>query len=278
MKKKYIFILLVLAIMIFLIIMIIINKNDKNKASNNEGGYIEMTEKKQDDFQIDLVYHSPSNRNIHYHAYIPENIDELNNIRMYITLPGWEGLYFQGVGTNLKYEDFAFTAKELNSNMIILAPQLDDWGKQSASDTIELTEYYKEQYNVDKIYINGYSGGGETLSLVLEEKPELYNKALLVSSQWDGKYDNLIKSETQVYLFTGENDSYYGSSSFKKTYKELYDLYSKKGLSKEEIEKILILDIKNHEYFTSHGFNDEHGGGNLAAHEEKIMKWLLELE
>lgn len=276
MKKKYIVILLI--IIIFLTIIFILNRNKFTKSSiNKEEGYIEMSEKKQNDFQIDLVYHSPKNRNIHYHAYISDNIEELDNIKMYITLPGWEGLYFQGVGANL-VEDFAFIAKELNPNMIILAPQLDDWGKQSASDTIELTEYYKKLYNVDRIYINGYSGGGETLSLVLEEKPELYNRALLVSSQWDGKYTNLIKSETPVYLFTGENDDYYGLDNFKKTYKELYDLYSKKGLSNDEIKKILILDIRKHEYFTSHGLNNEHGGGNLAAHEEKIMKWLLELE
>ena len=268
MKKKYLVLLLIIVIIVLILVLITILLITKNGKSNN---------KKLDDFQIDLVYNSPKNRNIHYHAYIPDNIEKLGNIKMYITLPGWEGLYFQGVGANL-VEDFAFTAKELNKDMIILAPQLNDWGKQSASDTIELTEYYKELYKVDRIYINGYSGGGETLSLVLEEKPELYNRALLVSSQWDGKYDNLIKSETPVYLFTGENDSYYGSSSFKKTYQELYNVYSKKGLSKEDIDKILILDIKNHEYFTSHGVNDEHAGGNLAAHEESIMKWLLELD
>lgn len=277
MKKKYILAALLIIVVLFIVIFFLNRNKDIKSTTNNEGGYIEMSDKKQDDFQIDLVYHSPKNRNIHYHAYIPENIDKQEIIKMYITLPGYEGLYFQGVGANL-VEDFVFTSKELNPNMIILAPQLDDWGRQSASDTIELTEYYKQKYNVDRIYINGYSGGGETLSLVLEDKPELYNSALLVSSQWDGKYDNLIKSETPIYLFTGENDDYYGSDNFKKTYKELYDLYSKKGLSNDEINRILILDIRKHDYFTSHGLNNEHGGGNLAAHEESIMKWLLELE
>ena len=47
---------------------------------------------------------------------------------MYITLPGWEGLYFQGVGVNL-VEDFGYISKELNKDMIILAPQLNDWDK-----------------------------------------------------------------------------------------------------------------------------------------------------
>ena len=51
-----------------------------------------------------------------------------------------------------------------------------------------------------------------------------------------------------------------------------------KGLSKEEIDETLILDVRNHEYFTSHGVGDEHGGGSLAAHEKSIMNWLLEIE
>lgn len=111
---------------------------------------------------------------------------------MFITLPGYEGLYFQGVGVNLEYEDFAFTARDINSNMINLAPQLDDWGETSARDTIALTRYYQDTYNIEKTYIEGYSGGGETLSLVLDRAPELYDAALMVSSQWDGGYDRVV--------------------------------------------------------------------------------------
>ena len=59
--------------------------------------------------------------------------------------------------------------------MIIVAPQLNDWGQTSADQTIELTQYFLTHYiiNPSKIYINGYSGGGETLSLVLAKQPEL---------------------------------------------------------------------------------------------------------
>ena len=53
--------------------------------------------------------------------------------------------------------------------MIIVAPQLNDWGQTSADQAIDLTEYFLRHYKIDpsKVYINGYSGGGETLSLVL---------------------------------------------------------------------------------------------------------------
>ena len=70
----------------------------------------------------------------------------------------------------------------------MLAPQLEDWREPSVNQTIALVEYFLSAYRIDpeKVYINGYSGGGETLSLVLEKRPELFAAALHASSQWDG--------------------------------------------------------------------------------------------
>ncbi len=38
-----------------------------------------------------------------------------------------------------------------------------DWGETSADQTIALTRYLLNYYNIDKnlVYANGYSGGGE---------------------------------------------------------------------------------------------------------------------
>lgn len=277
--------LLIVIGMIFIIVIAVvlfllnrdINNNDSNNNLNNKenSGSVTNSNIEENDFKIDLVYHSAEGRDIHYSAYIPDNIDNLDSVSMFITLPGWEGLYFQGVGVNLEYEDFAFTARNINPNMIILAPQLDDWGEQSAKDTIALTEYYQNTYNIDKTYIEGYSGGGETLSLVLDENASLYDSAMIVSSQWDGGYDSVIEEEIPLYLFIGEDDDYYGSTNFKETYQELYDLYVEKGLSKNQIDDILILDVRDENYFSNHGYSSQHAGGGEVAHEENIMKWLL---
>lgn len=185
MKKSLIVIIGIILIVVVLLVVFLFNREDLsiNNMNNEENGNITNSDVEKDDFKIDLVYHSDEGRDIHYSAYIPDNIDELDRVNMFITLPGYEGLYFQGVGANLEYEDFAFTARDLNNNMIILAPQLDDWGEQSARDTIALTRYYQDAYNIDKTYIEGYSGGGETLSLVLDSAPELYDAALMVSSR-----------------------------------------------------------------------------------------------
>ena len=54
---------------------------------------------------------------------------------------GYDGLYFQGVGKNIRTEDFVFETQKYNDKMIIAAPQLSDWGNTSAEQTIALTEY-----------------------------------------------------------------------------------------------------------------------------------------
>lgn len=69
--------------------------------------------------------------------------------------------------------------------MIIISPQLDDWGEESANDTIALVEYFLNNVNIDesKVYISGASGGGETLSIVLGKRPDyLHLHYLLVAS------------------------------------------------------------------------------------------------
>ena len=97
----------------------------------------------------------------------PESYDGTKAYALYFTLPGYEGLYFQGVAANIRSEDFGFEAQKYNSEMIIVAPQLNDWGETSADQTIALVEYFLEHYNIDqeKVYASGYSSGGETMSI-----------------------------------------------------------------------------------------------------------------
>ena len=66
-------------------------------------------------------------------------------------------------------------SQEYDPEMIIVAPQLSDWGETSADQTIALVEYFLENYNIDeeRVYAEGYSGGGETLSQVMGKRPDL---------------------------------------------------------------------------------------------------------
>lgn len=229
-------------------------------------------------FVLDNVYHSESNGDIHYNLYVPESYDGSRPYALFVSLPGYEGLYFQGVGTNIRAEQFVFEAQKYNSEMIIVAPQLSDWGNTSANQTIALTEYFLSAYNIDasKVYANGYSGGGETLSLVMAKKPELFTAVLHVSSVWDGELEPLAESKTPVYFAIGESDEYYGSARIQATYETLCGLYRAQGLSNEQIRELAVLDVKSAEYFAEHGVGNQHGGGGLFAYDSGIMGWLFQ--
>lgn len=182
-------------------------------------------------FVIDNVLHSPGDGDIHYNVYIPESYDGSRPYALYVTLPGYEGLYFQGVAANLKSEAFGFEAQKYNSEMIILAPQLSDWGETSANQTIALTEYFLNTYNIDstRVYGSGYSGGGETMSIVMGKRPELFTAYLQVSSQWDGAYEPVTARRLPVYLAIGRSDEYYGSEPTQRAYDTLHDLYRRRA-------------------------------------------------
>lgn len=248
----------------------------QSTETSEVNGNIEIGTTIQRGFIIDNIFHSETQGDIHFASFYPEGYDETKEYAIYFALPGWEGLYFQGVGANL-VEPFPFEAQKYNEDMIIISPQLDDWGEESANDTIALVEYFLDNYNIDraKVYISGVSGGGETLSIVLGKRPELFTSALYVSSQWDGDYEIFANARTPLYMVIGENDSYYGSTKTKNAYNTIHNLYEEQGLSEGEINDILVLDVKDHDYFTSRGYSDEHAGCGSFAYEENIMNWVF---
>lgn len=105
------------------------------------GDYVTEGAESYRDFVVDSVLHSDSAGDIHYCVSIPNEYDKSEAYSLYITLPGYQGLYFQGAAMNIRTEEFAFEARKYYDNMIILAPQLEDWGETSARKTIALTEY-----------------------------------------------------------------------------------------------------------------------------------------
>ena len=247
-----------------------------SEMSETSDAVTEGTEEYRD-FSLDNVLHSENDGDIHFNLYVPDSYDGSEPYALFFTLPGYEGLYFQGVGENLYSETFGFEAQNYIPDMIIVAPQLSDWGETSANQTIALVEYFLENYNIDesRVFAEGYSGGGETMSLVMGKRPELFTAYLQCSSQWDGVYDPVVESRTPVYFVIGEEDEYYGSGPTREAYEALHDRYLEEGLSEEEIDALIVLDIKDGEYFTSRGVTVQHEGGGLFAQDEEIMGWLF---
>lgn len=252
-------------------------ENTDFSSESGETGYVTEGTEIYRGFVVDNVLHSANEGEIHFNVYIPESYDGGTPYALYFTLPGYEGLYFQGAGVNIQSEEFGFEAQKYNPQMIVVAPQLNDWGETSADQTICLVEYFLQQYNIDKskVYGNGYSGGGETMSIVMGKRPELFTAYLHVSSQWDGAYEPVVEQRLPVYFAIGRSDEYYGSEPTQRAYDTLHALYEEQGLSDDEIDKLLVLDIKEHDYFTERNVSNEHGGGGLFAYDEEIMGWLF---
>lgn len=249
-----------------------------NQSSSSKAYNVEQGTSKYRDFVLDNVLHSETEGDIHYNVYIPEDYDGTESYALFMTLPGYQGLYFQGVGQNVMMEEFGFMARDYIPKMIIVAPQLNDWQDTSARQTIALTEYFLDTYNIDRsrVYAEGYSGGGETMSRVMGMRPDLYTAYLQCSSQWDGNYTEVVKARVPVYFAIGEKDEYYGSEPSRNAYNAIHKLYEQEGLSNSEIDRLLVLDIKPTSYFSSEGISNQHGyGGYLFVRDKNIMGWLF---
>lgn len=225
------------------------------------GGYV-LTEGSQTDrgFVVDDALQTPSGRTLHFSLHVPDSYDGSVPYALYVAYP--------------------FVANDYIADMIVASPQLDDWGEQSASDVVELTEWLLGAYSIDAdhVYLSGCSGGGETISIVLGTRPELYRRALHTISRWNGDIETLTAAEVPVYMAIGENDDYYGSGPAREAYEEIRAAHRARRLSEERISELVVLDVKPTSYFTERGFAadaGQHGaGGYLFARDEDIMGWL----
>lgn len=238
-------------------------------------------------FKLDEVLNTEEMGDIHYNLYVPEDYNSNYKYALHIALPGWEGLYFQGVGEDLRWEYMPFESVKYSKDMIVASLQLNDWEMTSAQQTVILTEYLMEEFSIDKnrVYLTGYSGGGETLSLVMEIRPELFSAALFMSSKWDGDPARLVEAKTPLYIFTSEHDSYYGSEPAILAWQLIHDQYISAGLTENEINNILVLDVREDAWFDktlgiyspeNRDNIDYHGAGIFVAFDENVMRWIFE--
>ncbi len=234
-----------------------------------------------DGFRMDNVLRFPDGTDdLHFHLYIPDTYTGYEEYALYIALPGYGGFYFQGVGENLRKEGLATEGKYYNDKMIIAAPQPEDWEEMSMRQTIGLTEYMLEHFCIDrsKVYIAGYSSGGQTMSLAVSERPDLYTAALILSSWWEGDIEPVADAHVPVYFAQGTDDELYGSSYTWDTYNEFRKYYIKENLPHSRIIQLVVIDLKDSDYFREYGYSSQHVGGLLFAYDEDIMGWLFSQE
>ena len=215
---------------------------------------------------------------IHYSYYLPEDYDESKTYPLVMTMPGYGMMWFgeDSSGSNLEWNGFRVWT-ELEEDMIVVSAQLTDWHETSARQATQLTEYFIQNFSVDKsrVYAAGYSAGGETMSQAVSMRPDLYAAYLHGASQWDGAYEPIAQNDVAVYIFMAENDEYYGSAKARSAYDGLQAAYREKGYTDEQIDELLILEIPDNEYFNSRGIYNYHGGGNVVFDDETVLNWIL---
>ena len=214
---------------------------------------------------------------IHYSYYLPEGYNQRKTYPLVVTMPGYDMMWFgeDSSGSNLNWKGFRVWT-ELPEDMIVVSAQLTDWHETSARQAIELTEYFIENFSVDKsrVYAAGYSAGGETMSQAVSMRPDLYAAYLHGASQWDGDYQSIAQNDVAVYIFMAENDEYYGSAKARSAYDGLQAAYREKGYTDEQIGERLVVEIPDNEYFNSRGIYNYHGGGTILFDDENILNWI----
>ena len=214
---------------------------------------------------------------IHYSYYLPEGYNQRKTYPLVVTMPGYDMMWFgeDSSGSNLNWKGFRVWT-ELPEDMIVVSAQLTDWHETSARQAIELTEYFIQNFSVDKsrVYAAGYSAGGETMSQAVSMRPDLYAAYLHGASQWDGDYQSIAQNDVAVYIFMAENDEYYGSAKARSAYDGLQAAYREKGYADEQIGERLVVEIPDNEYFNSRGIYNYHGGGTILFDDENILNWI----
>ena len=227
---------------------------------------------------MDNVLHAGDAGDVHFHIYVPDSYDGSKPYPLFLTMSGYGGMYFQGAGANLTEEPFALWARQQYPDMIIVAPQMEAWGETYADQVLALMDYLLSAYRVDenRIYAEAFSAGGVTMSFVLEQRPDLFCAYLHCCSSWPADPTPVAKTRLPVYIAVGEQDEYFGSEPSREIYEELQELYRQQGLSGEEIDRLLVLDVKNDAYFSERGVEKQHEGGVLFGEDPEIMGWLFE--
>ena len=279
----------VLSVAILIVSLMITACSANQSINNSESGNIsvstpaeseESNETEKSSEKTGIIAEQILNGNdgeIHYSYYLPSDYDESKTYPLVMAMPGYDMMWLgeDSSGSNLNWKGFRVWT-ELPEDMIVVSAQLTDWHETSARQAIELTEYFIENFSVDKsrVYAAGYSAGGETMSQAVPMRPDLYAAYLHGASQWDGDFEPIAQYDVAVYIFMAENDEYYGSEKARSAYEGLQAAYRQKGYSDEQISKRLVVEIPDDEYFNSRGIYNYHGGGTILFDDENILNWI----
>ena len=231
-------------------------------------------------FTIDSVF-AGRQGDIHHSYYLPPDYDPARSYPLVVTLPGYGGLLHslddEARGVNVFSDRNALAWAQAEEDVIVLAPQLAG-GSATAAQIIELTEHFLGQYAVDRdrVYAIGYSAGGEMMSRVLNSRADLFAAYVHASSRWNGSYDDVVANRLPSYVFMAENDEYYGPQRAREVHENLSSRYTAQAPTSDEIDRLVILDLPDNQYFNAQGIDYYHDGGQVVSDKKEIVNWVLD--
>ena len=84
-----------------------------------------------------------------------------------------------------------------------------------------------------------------------KKNQQTINQVQTVQQKTDEKKENTEKNTSgdELENVTPGSDEYYGSEPFKEAYQQIHELYKEQGLSESKIDKLVVLDVKDKDYF-----------------------------
>ncbi len=234
-------------------------------------------------FSVDEVF-SGQTGDVHYSWRAPLAFDEsaTSGYALMVALPGYNGLLLSDDdrtrGVNAFCDLAVVTFAQADPQTFVLAPQVRSWDEASAQQVIELVEAFlvaHPQVDATRVHGAGYSGGGETMSRVVAERPELFASYLHGSSQWDGSFETVAQAGTAVYVLMAQSDEYYGSERAEQAAQGLRDAYAAAGADDATIDSRVVLDLRSDAFCNSYGAYYYHGGAQCAYQDPALLSWLL---
>lgn len=253
------------------------NNNDLDINIPSEKKHLELINAARGEF-VSTQFEDSKHLPIRYSYKLPEHYQDGKTYPLVIALPGldamWHGEDYRD--ENL-LEPIVTAWDNTDEELIVASAQLEDWGENGSRQAIELTQKLLADLPVDRtrVYVTGFSSGGEIWTQAITLHPELYTAYLQISAQWDGRMAQTCKARIHIYFLVGESDSFYGSDETRRIYRQMYDIYREEGLSSYEIDELLQLNVLDDSFFDAREL-DYHGGAQEALLRfPDITAWLL---
>jgi len=237
--------------------------------------------------------------------YLPENYDASKKYPLVIQMVGggtsyWEVGSENNFGVNIAGDPAATTWMDAAEDVIIVSPhtRFEVMNSTAPYDIIQTVNYFLNNYSVDenRVYLTGNSFGTIMSSRALRLAPDLFAAAVLCNGNLGlgaaaGPGDvkdtdpdaikelmsEVVDQGTAIWFHHGRGDTTAKVEESIVPYEAIKQAYQSKGLSEEQIGKLLKISIYEDAEFDTVGITSYHSATRYAyyTYGNQITSWVL---